>query len=251
MGTVTSIAPGRHDATWTPELVARAFFCESSGAIVAANAGGEIVFVQQPKALRVHVRLHGLPARSTLAIHVHEKFPATRDELARGCDACGGHFNPLGTTHGCVALHDANRHAGDLINNVRTDDDGRVVCTFDDDLLDLRVALMSPRGRSIVVHAHPDDLGAGGLFFATDTECCCSSPSCSPVYPAGDDRIALHKMVFSPYIKVPPCQLLDAYHRSGNAPKGHFDRLAIVDALLKGSKASGNAGRRLMCARIS
>lgn len=75
-----------------------------------------------------------------------------------GCTSAGPHFNPFGKTHG--APEDVERHVGDL-GNVVADASGNVTVNIQDSQLTLSGA-NSILGRSLVVHADPDDLGKGG-----------------------------------------------------------------------------------------
>jgi len=85
--------------------------------------------------------------------HVHE-FGDTTD----GCTSAGPHFNPHGKTHGGPG--DAERHAGDL-GNVNAGGDGVAKIEVKDSQISL-VGPLSVVGRTMVVHADPDDLGKGG-----------------------------------------------------------------------------------------
>ncbi|XP_013783884.1 superoxide dismutase [Cu-Zn] 2-like [Limulus polyphemus] len=85
--------------------------------------------------------------------HVHEFGDNTN-----GCTSAGPHFNPFGKEHG--APTDENRHVGDL-GNVEAGNDGVAKV----DITDKQISLTGPLsvlGRSMVVHADPDDLGKGG-----------------------------------------------------------------------------------------
>ncbi|ELU08058.1 hypothetical protein CAPTEDRAFT_181944 [Capitella teleta] len=85
--------------------------------------------------------------------HVHEFGDNTN-----GCVSAGSHFNPFGKTHG--GPDSEVRHVGDLGNAV-AGDDGIAKINITDD----QVTLTGPHsviGRTMVVHADPDDLGLGG-----------------------------------------------------------------------------------------
>lgn len=72
--------------------------------------------------------------------------------------SAGPHFNPAGKEHGGPS--DEVRHAGDL-GNVEAGDDGVAKV----DIKDCQISLSGERniiGRTVVVHADPDDLGKGG-----------------------------------------------------------------------------------------
>jgi len=85
--------------------------------------------------------------------HVHQ-FGDTTD----GCTSAGPHFNPGNKDHGGPT--DSVRHAGDL-GNVTAGGDGVAKV----DLKDAQISLSGANsivGRTLVVHADPDDLGKGG-----------------------------------------------------------------------------------------
>ncbi|XP_053604555.1 superoxide dismutase [Cu-Zn] isoform X2 [Plodia interpunctella] len=86
--------------------------------------------------------------------HIHEFGDNTN-----GCTSAGAHFNPLKSDHGAP---DATvRHVGDL---------GNIDCSYDKGVTkvcvqDEQISLVGPHsvvGRTLVVHADPDDLGLGG-----------------------------------------------------------------------------------------
>ena len=87
--------------------------------------------------------------------HVHEFGDCS---MADGTCA-GGHFNPTGAPHG--GPDDAKRHVGDL-GNIKADASGKATYKRVDKML----ALNGPNsiiGRSIIVHAAPDDLEDAAL----------------------------------------------------------------------------------------
>lgn len=105
--------------------------------------------------VKVRFTLYG-PPRDINAIHIHE-YGDTTD----GCKSLGDHFNPHGLTHGSIIYSDLPRHAGDLINNVEFDKEGRFFYEYNDPLLSLFDSRSNILGRSVVMHRKRDDLGRG------------------------------------------------------------------------------------------
>ncbi|GAB0098118.1 superoxide dismutase [Sergentomyia squamirostris] len=85
--------------------------------------------------------------------HVHEFGDNTN-----GCISAGAHYNPHGKEHG--GPDSAERHVGDL-GNLVADDKGVAKVSISDKQISLTGA-HSIIGRTLVVHADPDDLGQGG-----------------------------------------------------------------------------------------
>lgn len=85
--------------------------------------------------------------------HIHEFGDNTN-----GCISAGAHFNPLSKEHG--SPQDNDRHVGDL-GNVEADGSGIAKVQITDAMISL-VGENSIIGRTLVVHADPDDLGKGG-----------------------------------------------------------------------------------------
>lgn len=85
--------------------------------------------------------------------HIHEFGDNTN-----GCISAGAHFNPHGKDHGSPTA--SVRHVGDL-GNVEAGDDGVAKVNITDKEISL-CGPMSIIGRTLVVHADPDDLGVGG-----------------------------------------------------------------------------------------
>lgn len=103
----------------------------------------------------ITINLKGFKPNSTHAIHIHEF-----GDFSNGCMSAGGHYNPHGKNHGNYLIHGSERHAGDLINNMTSDNEGNVKLHFKDNL----VSLYDPHsvvGRSVIIHEGVDDLGLG------------------------------------------------------------------------------------------
>ena len=110
---------------------------------------GIVRFAKVEKGLRIMARLNGLTP-GLHGFHIHE-FGDCRDADAA---SAGAHFNPDQAPH--AGPHDAVRHLGDL-GNVEADAAGRA--TFD--MVVSKLTLDGPQGiigRSVVVHADPDNL---------------------------------------------------------------------------------------------
>ena len=87
-------------------------------------------------------------------IHIHEF-----GNLSDGCNSAGAHFNPNKQNHGGP---DADvRHVGDLGNIESNGPKETAVINTYDHLITLSGA-NNVIGRSVVIHADPDDLGLGG-----------------------------------------------------------------------------------------
>jgi len=118
----------------------------------AEGVNGSIWFTQQGDAVKVTGEISGLTPGNH-GFHVHEFGDSTN-----GCISAGAHFNPFGKVHGGPV--DTERHVGDL-GNVVAGADGKAKI----DVLDKLITLSGECnviGRSLVVHADPDDLGKGG-----------------------------------------------------------------------------------------
>lgn len=121
-------------------------------------------------------------AKGLHGFHVHEFGDNTN-----GCTSAGPHFNPKGKEHG--APSDENRHVGDL-GNVESSGDGPTkvkyfhLLSYENlhyisycfslqvNITDSQISLFGPNsilGRTIVVHADPDDLGKGGHELSKST----------------------------------------------------------------------------------
>uniref|UniRef100_A7L9U0 Superoxide dismutase [Cu-Zn] n=1 Tax=Dictyocaulus viviparus TaxID=29172 RepID=A7L9U0_DICVI len=112
---------------------------------------GIIDFVQYRSLVKLNGTVSGLKP-GLHGFHVHEK-----GNLANGCLAAGGHYNPYKLMHG--APSDSNRHVGDL-GNIVTSANGETVISISDPVITLN-GYHSVIGRAVVIHADADDLGLG------------------------------------------------------------------------------------------
>lgn len=122
---------------------------------------GSVTFHQCEKdadGVWVEIDLHNFDPHQTHAIHIHEY-----GDEREGCTSLGGHWNPDGTTHGSLYL-DMPSHAGDMINNLKSDSNGNFHHEYYDPRLTLKgLADETIFGRSVVIHYGKDDLGLGGI----------------------------------------------------------------------------------------
>ncbi|MEN9317340.1 MAG: hypothetical protein RIS35_3733 [Pseudomonadota bacterium] len=111
---------------------------------------GTVRLEQHHHRLMVHAQISGLKPNAEHGFHVHEKGDCSS---ADGMSA-GGHFNPGGKPHGHFGGSD--RHAGDL-PNLRADASGVAEMRVPVSGLTVGGGATDVVGRSIVVHAGPDD----------------------------------------------------------------------------------------------
>ena len=114
---------------------------------------GTVTFIQTPEGVRVQANITGLTAGTEHGFHVHQY----GDCSASDGTSAGGHFNPHGADH--AGPDAASRHVGDL-GNIQAGPDGVAEGT----IIDRLVKLSGPTsviGRSMMIHADPDDLGRG------------------------------------------------------------------------------------------
>lgn len=117
-----------------------------------AGVKGTIMLTEENNAVTLSGEITGLQPGQH-GFHVHEFGDNTN-----GCVSAGPHFNPNGHEHG--APSDSKRHVGDL-GNVVADENGKATINITDSQVKL-TGQESVIGRTIVVHADPDDLGKGG-----------------------------------------------------------------------------------------
>lgn len=108
---------------------------------------GHVVFMQAPGTpTLIKGVITGLEPGEH-GFHIHEFGDLT------SCKTTGGHYNPDNVPHGDIN----NGHVGDL-GNITANEGGVAMFTIRADRIDL-MGERSVIGRSIVVHADPDDLG--------------------------------------------------------------------------------------------
>lgn len=112
---------------------------------------GNVTFIAHNGALRVVAEIEGL-APGLHGFHIHE----TGDCSAPDASSAGGHFNPDNTPHGAPENPPAQRHAGDL-GNLEANAEGKAHYEIVDQVLSLG-GPNSIVGKSVIVHAQPDDL---------------------------------------------------------------------------------------------
>ncbi len=113
------------------------------------EAQGVVTFTETPEGVRIVANLRGLPP-GRHGFHVHE----FGDCSAPDAESAGGHFNPTNQPHGAPA--DIQRHDGDL-GNIDAGPDGTAHFEWVDPVMEL-TGENSIVGRSVIVHAAPDDL---------------------------------------------------------------------------------------------
>nr|WP_315393339.1 superoxide dismutase family protein [uncultured Duganella sp.] len=118
-----------------------------------SKVSGTVAFEQDGDKLNVKARIEGLTP-GLHGFHIHEK----GDCSAPDGTSAGGHFNPATTQHGDPAQ--AAHHGGDF-GNIKADDKG--VAEFSISVPTSQINLAngsgsSVIGRSMIVHAAPDDM---------------------------------------------------------------------------------------------
>lgn len=116
------------------------------------NVSGTVIFtpVADGDGVKVHAEIAGLtPGKH--GFHVHE----FGDCSAADASSAGGHFNPTHKPH--AGPESPERHEGDM-GNVEADASGKAKLDYLDHQISLSNDDKSAIGRSVVVHAKPDDL---------------------------------------------------------------------------------------------
>ena len=114
------------------------------------KVSGTVTFTEDADGVRIHAELSGL-SPGQHGFHVHEFGDCAAVDLS----SAGGHFNP---THKPHAGPDASeRHEGDM-GNIEADSSGKATLDYLDHHISLGNDDQSVIGRSVVIHAKPDDL---------------------------------------------------------------------------------------------
>lgn len=119
------------------------------------TAGGTATFVERAGKIMVDGRFKGLTP-GVHGIHIHEK----GDCSAPDAMSAGGHYNPTGEPHG--APGSARHHGGDF-GNITADANGDATLSATLDTARFGIGNLASNtiaGRSLVIHADPDDLSS-------------------------------------------------------------------------------------------
>ena len=117
------------------------------------NIKGFVLFEHHHNVCKVTIKLKNFLPNRTHAIHIHEY-----GDMRYGCKSAGGHYNPHNKNHGSIFINKNNRHVGDLINNIKSDNNGNVDICYLDNLVKIN-GKNSIIGRSVVIHDGIDDCG--------------------------------------------------------------------------------------------
>ena len=114
------------------------------------KVSGTVTFTEVADGVQIRAEINGLTPGNR-GFHVHE----FGDCSAPDASSAGAHFNPTAKPH---AGPDApERHVGDM-GNVQADASGKAKLEYVDHQISLTNDQRSVIGRSVVVHAKPDDL---------------------------------------------------------------------------------------------
>lgn len=111
---------------------------------------GTVTFAPVADGVQVHAEITGLTSGKH-GFHVHEFGDCSATDAA----SAGAHFNPTNQPH--AGPDAAARHEGDM-GNVEADASGSAKLDYVDHQISLANDAKSVIGRSVVVHAKPDDL---------------------------------------------------------------------------------------------
>jgi len=114
------------------------------------KVSGTVTFTAAADGVKIHAEIAGLtPGKH--GFHIHE----FGDCSAADASSAGAHFNPTNQPH--AGPDTAARHEGDM-GNIEADASGNAKLDYVDHQISLTDDAKSAIGRSVVVHAKPDDL---------------------------------------------------------------------------------------------
>lgn len=110
------------------------------------NIKGKVILTQTSQGVIVEARIFGLPLTTTgfFAFHLHTGACGSPGGSPDFFPETGGHYNPQSTSH--------PHHAGDFPPLMELNDGAAYLCFLTD-----RFTLREAIGRSVVIHANPDD----------------------------------------------------------------------------------------------
>ncbi len=120
------------------------------GTTEGSPVSGSVILEETGGGLKMTALVSGASA-GLHGFHIHEK----GDCSAPDAMSAGGHFNPYAKKHG--APDSANSHSGDL-GNLTADASGKATLTLWLDGGSVGTGKDGVIGRSVIVHAGPDDL---------------------------------------------------------------------------------------------
>jgi superoxide dismutase, Cu-Zn family len=110
---------------------------------------GEATFEQEGSKVRLTLFVQGLKPGQQHGLHIHEV-----GDCGNQAENAKGHFNPFNKPHG--APSGSEHHAGDLPALI-ANKQGRAKVQADIDLITVGTGPSGIIGRSLIVHAQPDD----------------------------------------------------------------------------------------------
>ena len=114
------------------------------------KVSGTVTFTAAADGVKIHAEIAGLtPGKH--GFHIHEFGDCTAGDAS----SAGAHFNPTNQPH--AGPDTAARHEGDM-GNIEADASGNAKLDYVDHQISLTGDAKSAIGRSVVVHAKPDDL---------------------------------------------------------------------------------------------
>ncbi len=125
---------------------ASASFVDAEG-----QPNGSATLTQTPAGVLIEMEIEGLPGESWVAFHIHETGSCDHEV---DHDSAGGHFNPTDADHGFLV--ESGAHAGDMPNQY-VPADGVLRAHVLNSYVGLDGGDADIRGRSLMLHAEPDD----------------------------------------------------------------------------------------------